>query len=254
MPTSSLLPSRPPRSWCVWRARRIPAVFERDAQDIEALLAHMTRVCPKALLLVDEIYRDATYGDAAIPQSFATADSRVITSGSISKAHGAPGLRCGWLTIHDLDLRDRLIVAKMNIVLSGSVLDEAVAAALLAVRDDVLAPRRALLADALGIVEQWQRSETGRVDWVRPEAGAMCCVRLRPDTFDDIGGATLLVGHARVGSATRRRGMVRGVRPDRSPWVRLPAARSTVTRPRATHQRPRSRRTSTWTRLSSPRC
>ncbi len=162
-----------------------PSGVRARSEDIEALLVHMTRVCPQALLLVDEIYRDATYGDSAMAPSFATTDSRVITSGSISKAHGAPGLRCGWLTIHDPDLRDRLIVAKMNIVLSGSVLDEAVAAALLAVRDDVLRPRRELLAAALQIVEQWQRNEARRVDWVRPEAGAMCCIRLRPDTFDD---------------------------------------------------------------------
>ncbi|MGB8862376.1 MAG: pyridoxal phosphate-dependent aminotransferase [Ilumatobacteraceae bacterium] len=163
-----------------------PSGVRAQRNDIESLLVHMSRVCPEALLLVDEIYRDATYGDDETPDSFAAADSRVITTGSISKAHGAPGLRCGWLTTHDPDLRDRLMVAKMNIVLSGSVLDEAVAAALLAVRDDVLRPRRALLASALRTVEEWQRSEADRVDWVRPEAGAMCCIRLRSDTFDDI--------------------------------------------------------------------
>jgi aspartate/methionine/tyrosine aminotransferase len=162
-----------------------PSGVRARPDDIGALLAHMARVCPHALLLVDEIYRDATYGDAAIPPSFANTDPRVITSGSISKAHGAPGLRCGWLTVHDPDLRDRLIVAKMNIVLSGSVLDEAVAAAILGHRDDILRPRRELLAQAVQIVEQWQRSERNRIDWVRPEGGAMCCIRLRSDTFDD---------------------------------------------------------------------
>jgi hypothetical protein len=145
----------------------------------------MTRVCPHALLLVDEIYRDATYGDTPVPPSFANTDPRIITSGSISKAHGAPGLRCGWLTVHDPDLRDRLTVAKMNIVLSGSVLDEALAAAILDHRDDILAPRREFLAHALQIVEQWHQRERHRVDWVRPDGGAMCCIRLRPDTFDD---------------------------------------------------------------------
>ena len=162
-----------------------PSGVRARTDDIEALLAHMARVCPHALLLVDEIYRDATYGDAAIPPSFANTDRRVITSGSISKAHGAPGLRCGWLTVHDPDLRDRLIVAKMNIVLSGSVLDEAMAAAILDHRDDVLRPRSEILARALQIVEQWQHNERSRVDWVRPEGGAMCCIRLRPDIFDD---------------------------------------------------------------------
>jgi len=162
-----------------------PSGVRARPEEIVAVLARMARVCPDALLLVDEIYRDATHGDEVIPPSFANSDGRIITTGSISKAHGAPGLRCGWLTVHDPDLRDRLIVAKMNIVLSGSVLDEAIAAAILDARNDVLRPRRELLAHAVKIVEQWRQSETYRVDWVRPEGGAMCCIRLRPDTFDD---------------------------------------------------------------------
>ena len=32
---------------------------------------------------------------------------------------------------------------------------------------------RLLLAAALQIVEQWQRNEARRVDWVRPEAGSL---------------------------------------------------------------------------------
>jgi DNA-binding transcriptional MocR family regulator len=42
-----------------------------------------------------------------------------------------------------------------------------------------------LLAQALQIVERWQQGEADRIDWVRPESGAMCCIRLRPDAFDD---------------------------------------------------------------------
>jgi aspartate/methionine/tyrosine aminotransferase len=162
-----------------------PSGVSARADDVEALVAHMRRVCPDALLLVDEIYRDATYGDAPIPPSFAAHDPRIVTSGSISKAHGAPGLRCGWLTVHDPDLRDRLIVAKMNIVLSGSVLDEAIALAILESRDRVLQPRRELLERALRVVEHWQIEQRDRVDWIRPDGGAMCCVRLRSDVFDD---------------------------------------------------------------------
>ncbi|MCU1393223.1 MAG: aminotransferase [Ilumatobacteraceae bacterium] len=162
-----------------------PSGVTARPDDVGALLAQMRRVCPTALLLVDEIYRDAAYGDAPIPPSFAPDDPRIVTSGSISKAHGAPGLRCGWLTVHDPDLRDRLIVAKMNIVLSGSVLDEAIAVAILESRDRILRPRRELLAQALALVAQWQDEQCDRVDWIRPDGGAMCCVRLRSDAFDD---------------------------------------------------------------------
>jgi aspartate/methionine/tyrosine aminotransferase len=153
---------------------------------VEELLSAMSRRAPDALLLVDEIYRDATYGQRVPQASLAALDPRVITTGSISKAHGAPGLRVGWMTVPDADLRARLIVAKLNIVLSSSVLDEALAELILAHRDEILGPRRANLARALEVLTDWQAEQVHRLDWVRPEAGAMCCMRLRPEVFDDL--------------------------------------------------------------------
>jgi DNA-binding transcriptional MocR family regulator len=73
----------------------------------------------------------------------------------------------------------------MNTVISGSVLDETLATALLRHREDVLASKRRLLAGALAELTNWCDSERRRIDWVRPDAGALCCVRLRADTFDD---------------------------------------------------------------------
>jgi aspartate/methionine/tyrosine aminotransferase len=153
--------------------------------EVDELLDTMSRRAPQALLLIDEIYRDATYGTSPVPPSFAPLDPRIITTGSISKAHGAPGLRVGWMTVSDPDIRARLTVAKMNIVLSSSVLDEALAERILAHRDEILGPRRATLAQALGVLGDWHERQQHRLDWVRPEGGAMCCMRLRSDHFDD---------------------------------------------------------------------
>ena len=103
----------------------------------------------------------------------------------MSKALGAPGLWTGWLTVPDPELRARLAVAKVNTVISGSVLDEALAAALLRHRDGVLAARRQVLAAGLEQLMSWCERERDRIEWVRPEAGALCCLRLRRDAFDD---------------------------------------------------------------------
>jgi DNA-binding transcriptional MocR family regulator len=109
---------------------------------------------------------------------------RIVTGSSVSKALGAPGLRTGWLTVADADLRARLTVAKMNTVISGSVLDEALAAALLHHREAVLAPRRKLLAEGLAELAAWCEAQSARIEWVRPDGGALCCLRLRADHFD----------------------------------------------------------------------
>jgi len=109
---------------------------------------------------------------------------RIVTGASVSKALGAPGLRTGWLTVADADLRSRLVVAKMNTVISGSVLDEALATALLRNREAVLAPRRRLLAAGLAELAAWCKAEHQRTEWIRPDGGALCCVRLRADKFN----------------------------------------------------------------------
>jgi aspartate/methionine/tyrosine aminotransferase len=160
-----------------------PSGVTVSAESLTGLLAAMNDVCPEAYLFVDETYREAVYGVAATPPSAASLDPRVIVGTSVSKAHGAPGLRVGWLTVQDADLYERLKVAKLNTVISGSVVDETLAAAVLRHRNQLLTTRRDLLARGLREVETWHARELHRVDWVRPDGGALCCMRLRGDVF-----------------------------------------------------------------------
>lgn len=162
-----------------------PSGVSTMPETISAILRAMDRSAPNAYLFIDETYRCATYGDAMPLASFAGYDRRIITGGSVSKAYGAPGLRIGWVTTEDAHLRERLMTAKMNVVISGSPLDETLAAHLIKNCEAVLAPRRALLATGLNILEAWHISEAHRLDWVRPDSGALCCMRLSEKTFDD---------------------------------------------------------------------
>ncbi|MEM1331547.1 MAG: pyridoxal phosphate-dependent aminotransferase [Planctomycetota bacterium] len=156
----------------------------RDAE-IDATLSLLDELAPDAFLFIDETYREAPYGDRCPSASFAASHPRVITGSSVSKAHGAPGLRVGWLTTTDDILLERLVMAKMNLVISGSPLNESIAAALLVREAEVLGPRRAMLAEAITLVEAWAERHTELIDWVKPDAGALCVMRLRPRVFDD---------------------------------------------------------------------
>ena len=164
-----------------------PSGVRANLTEIKAILELMRRKAPHAHLFVDETYRDATYGDELPPRSAATLDNLVITGGSVSKAHGAPGLRVGWLTVRDPKLRERLAIAKLNTVISGSPLDETLAAAVLANRERILGARRGLLASGRDCVAAWVGRQNGLVDWVKPDGGALCCLRLSPTAFDNAG-------------------------------------------------------------------
>lgn len=139
---------------------------------------------PEAFLVVDETYRDATYEEREIPSVAALSD-RIITTSSISKAHGAPGLRIGWLTTQSTDLYERLTFAKLNTVISTPVIDEVLAEVLFGKLDAILANRRKHLSRALDVLDGWASGHSHLVEWVRPDAGALCCVRLRRDAFSD---------------------------------------------------------------------
>lgn len=152
--------------------------------ELAALLAAVTeRAAPDAVVLIDETYRASTYGAAPVPPSAAARSPRVVTCSSLSKAHGAPGLRLGWLTVTDAELYDRLRNAKFLTALSGARIDEVLAAAVLRRQREILAPRAALLARTLATLSRWV--DTAPVDLVRPDGGALCCVRLSPHRIAD---------------------------------------------------------------------
>jgi len=163
------------------------------------LLALMGDMCPDAYLLVDETYREATYGGDAVATSAVTLSPKVISTASLSKAHGAPGLRLGWAATRDPDLREQFVLGKFNTVICCSPIDEALALALLERRGPILEERRQRLAASLIRTAAWVEAHAAQVDWVRPDAGALCCIRLKPAMYDDAAVARLPAELARDG-------------------------------------------------------
>ena len=142
------------------------------------------KICPGAYLLVDETYREAAYADDPVAETALALGAKVISVASLSKCHGAPGLRIGWAITRDPDLRRQLVVAKFNTIVSCPRVNEALALNLIERRAPVLGERRVLLDAGLQRTAAWVRANGDYVEWVRPDAGAICCVRLRKPAFD----------------------------------------------------------------------
>ena len=157
------------------------AIPEQTLHDIVAMLAEHA---PDAWLLIDETYREAAYGEDAAAPSAACLGPKVISVSSLSKSHGSAGLRIGWAITRDTALRQALVTAKFSTVISCSPVDEALALAVFRQRERIIGERRKLLAQNLQLVENWVLRHPGHIDWVRPDAGALCCVRLKPGVFD----------------------------------------------------------------------
>jgi aspartate/methionine/tyrosine aminotransferase len=156
--------------------------------DLRALLGAVQERAPEAVVLVDETYRASTYDEAAIPESAAAMAPQVVTCSSLSKAHGAPGIRIGWLTTTDATLYEHLRQAKFNTTISCSTIDEYLATQALRRSAEILAPRAKRLGQALAELTDWAREQP--IELVRPDGGALCCLRLPAEHFPDDAVAT----------------------------------------------------------------
>ncbi len=154
-------------------------------ETVRVILEVMAEVSPEAFLLLDATYRDAAYGDEPVASACLELSRKVISCASLSKCHGAPGLRLGWAITKDAALREQLVLGKFNTAIACATVDEFLALKVLEQRDRLIGDRRQLLAEGLAKTERWVRENSELVDWVKPDAGALCCVRLKSAVFDE---------------------------------------------------------------------
>lgn len=145
---------------------------------------HIIRVAErhKCVLLVDETYRDLNRTEL-LPWA-AEEYERAISVSSLSKSFGLPGIRVGWAFTRNGEFQERMLAAKEQMTICGSVLDEAVAVLALRQRDDLLGWWRAVAERHLAIVGEWM-TDHRYLEWIPPTGGVVCFPRVHdPFAFD----------------------------------------------------------------------
>jgi aspartate/methionine/tyrosine aminotransferase len=129
-----------------------------------------------AWILADEVYHGAEIDGRPTP-SFLGRTRNVVSTGSLSKAYGLPGLRLGWAAT-TRELAERLWARTDYTTISPGELTDFLASH--ALREDVrprlLERTRAIINEGLGELEAWM-GELGCFQWHRPDAGAICYAR-----------------------------------------------------------------------------
>ena len=143
--------------------------------DLRQIVAMVERA--GAWLLLDETYRELA--DNPAPPA-ATLSDRVVSVSSVSKTYGVPGLRVGWLIARDPGLMTDLLAAKEQMALAHSVVDEALALAVLEQRAALLPGIRDHVRRARRTVADWIADEP-LLEWVAPSGGVVCFPRITAD-------------------------------------------------------------------------
>jgi aspartate/methionine/tyrosine aminotransferase len=153
-----------------------PSGVRLTDEELRGVLAAVDEHSPDATVLIDETYRESTYDTAPAPSSAAALSPRIVTCASLSKAHGAPGLRIGWLTSTDPERYDQLRTAKFLTTVACGTLDEYLARQALRRGTELLAARADRLRQALAELTRW--ADDHPVELCTPDGGAICCLRL----------------------------------------------------------------------------
>jgi aspartate/methionine/tyrosine aminotransferase len=127
-------------------------------------------------LFYDEMYRGLEYGER--PQLPSAADSyeRSIVLSGLSKTHGLPGLRAGWLVIPDEEVRQTIINWKHYTTICPAAPTEFLALAALSVGDKLAQRSQGIIQQNLQLAETFFTRWQDLFKWRPPLSGSVALV------------------------------------------------------------------------------
>jgi aspartate/methionine/tyrosine aminotransferase len=123
------------------------------------------------VVLCDEVYRGLEHDPADRLPAACDAYARAISLGTVSKAHGLPGLRTGWLASRDRELLRRITDMKLYTTICSSAPSELLVALAMRHADRLVRRSRELVLSNLPLLDGFIERRSDLFEWVRPTAG-----------------------------------------------------------------------------------
>jgi aspartate/methionine/tyrosine aminotransferase len=147
------------------------AIAARNALDEVGVIA----AAAGARVLVDEVYAEAQYVDGPLPVPAALRGDPFVSTNSLTKAYGLPGLRCGW-ALASPPVSQRIREIRDAVDGSGPFVAERLALTAFEQIDRLRARARAILAENLSLVRTMTTHP--RLEWLEPGAGTTAFPRV----------------------------------------------------------------------------
>ncbi|MBV9719438.1 MAG: aminotransferase class I/II-fold pyridoxal phosphate-dependent enzyme [Candidatus Eremiobacteraeota bacterium] len=165
----------------------------------------------------DEVYRGSEREAERIP-AICDLYERGISLGGLSKVHGLPGLRVGWISTRDRSLRGGMAAFKDYLTICNSAPSEFLAEVALRHTDALTERSRAISTRNLNRLDEFFARRSSLFEWARPRAGTTAfprylggnstdfCARLVeqagvllvPSTIFDAGDERFRIGYGRA--------------------------------------------------------
>lgn len=125
-----------------------------------------------AYLFSDEVYRFTEHSSALLPGA-ASLSPRALSLGVMSKSFGMAGVRVGWLSLRDADLRARIAALKDYTTICNATPSELLTLIALRAREQVLGRTRAVIDANLVVLDDFFARNSETFAWTRPKAGTV---------------------------------------------------------------------------------
>jgi aspartate/methionine/tyrosine aminotransferase len=133
------------------------------------------------VLFSDEVYRRLEHDPGERLPAACEVYERAISLGTVSKAHGLPGLRIGWLACRDPSLLDAIRELKLYTTICSSAPSELLVALALRHADALVERSRRTVLANLPLLDAFMERRADMFEWVRPSAGPIGFPRVAGD-------------------------------------------------------------------------
>lgn len=151
-----------------------PTGYLPAAAEFDALIDIVRR--RGAWLLCDEMYRGLERVPVDRLPSAADRYERAIVLSGLSKTYGLPGLRTGWLIVHDPATRAAIINWKHYTTICAAAPSEMLATITLSIHETLAARNRQIIAANLDTAAAFFDRWPALFDWRPPQAGSVALV------------------------------------------------------------------------------
>jgi len=148
-----------------------PTGYLPPASDFAALLAQADR--HGVPIFCDEMYRGLEHTAHERLPSICDAYPRGIALSGLSKVHALPGLRIGWLALHDPALLASMQTLKDYTTICNSAPSEVLALMALGAQEALIARNLAIIAGNCNTAEAFCARHPSLLAWLAPQAGSV---------------------------------------------------------------------------------
>lgn len=144
-----------------------------------SILEEIVEVAKKsdAYVLCDEVYRPLFHDVESKPKSIVEIYEKGISTGSLSKAFSAAGIRLGWIASKNEEFINACYLRRDYNTISISMVDDIIGTYILDNKDSILKRNHELCARNIKIIDEFMKRNSSKVSWVKPNSGATCFIK-----------------------------------------------------------------------------